>query len=228
MQPAVHHIPDQKSIILAEPERIISKALVALIERNPHYKIIKECRDAEEVVKHVVELEPDVLITGIHLDEKNGAEAIRSLRKERKSIKIVVLGSYRDVMTIRMVLDAGADAYISRGDDPEELFTALNKTLSGKRYVPSSYSQILINLKDAYSSSLEAKDFDPLGELSNREREVFYMLANGKPNRLIAKQLYISPRTVETHRARVIKKLGFTSTADLIKYAIRNNLTSCT
>ena len=134
---------------------------------------------------------------------------------------------FEDEATVRQSIAAGAEAYLLKDSSPEEFLNALQAIENNKIYLPQKFSHLYEELQELANTSpskISGELHDPLSILSKREREVFYLLANGLPNRIIAKKLFISPRTVETHRARVIKKLGFASTADLIRYAIRNNL----
>ncbi|MCB0333260.1 MAG: response regulator transcription factor, partial [Bdellovibrionales bacterium] len=129
--------------------------------------------------------------------------------------------------TVLQAFAAGAQAYLFKNSSPDEFLSALKAMENGEFYLPNQLGDLSSEIQELAGSSNSHGKLDlhdPLSQLSKREREVFYLLADGMPNRVIAKKLYISPRTVETHRARVIKKLGFSSTADLIRYALRNNL----
>jgi two-component system response regulator NreC len=125
---------------------------------------------------------------------------------------------FEDEQRVRQALQAGANAYIFKNCSPNELLETLSRTTDNETVVPKGYEYILEKEDELNLSK------DPLTTLTKREQEIFFMLAEGLPNRIIAKKLIISARTVETHRARVIKKLELSSTADIVRYAIRNHL----
>jgi len=214
------------------------------------YKVVGETPDADETVEMVLELKPRLLILDLGLPSKSGLEVIVELKRAKVATKIVVLTMHTNELLAKQAFAAGASAYILKDFTPAELLDALDLVLDGLHVVPAKMQQLhekILNSKNSAGpviaghltnealsnkSKLRSKiklhktELTHLEILSKREREVFYLLAEGLPNRTIAKKLFISPRTVETHRARVIKKLDFGSTADLIRYAIKNGLTA--
>ncbi|MCB0329092.1 MAG: response regulator transcription factor [Bdellovibrionales bacterium] len=215
------------SILHADPHRLFRFGIEALLSRSGRYEYLAECENAQETLEKVIKLRPDILLIELALKDKSGVEVIQQLRMEQRPIKIIVLSGYEDEATVRHSLHAGADGYVFKSSTPELLLEALAAVREADSVVlPNSLNHLQNQKhKDGNGRSKNSlSEFDPLVTLSKREREVFYLLADGQPNRVIAKQLFISPRTVETHRARVIRKLGFENTADIIRYALRNNL----
>ncbi len=216
-----------RTVILSDDHTIVRHAVKTILEKSGNFSIIGECESADETVELVEKHSPDFLILDLGLPGKSGLEVIYDLKEKECSTKIAILTMYEDEATVRQAFAAGAQAYLFKNSSPDEFLAAFDTMDNGDYYLPEQLKELrsdVIDLAKASPSNGKVDIHDPLSLLSKREREVFYLLADGMPNRVIAKKLYISPRTVETHRARVIKKLGFSSTADLIRYALRNNL----
>lgn len=210
-------------VLLADDHSIVRHAIRTIIETVKGYNIVGEAENADRTIQLVQELKPDLLILDLGLPGKSGLEAIYELKQHQSPVKIIVLTMYEEEEKVRQALAAGASAYLLKNSSSREFLDALDAVRRGEIFLSKRFE----HLKDTVGTDrLPDTSNDPLHKLSQREREVFYMLADGMPNRVIAKKLFISSRTVETHRARVIKKLGFNSTADLIRFAIRNNLLS--
>ena len=206
------------TVVLTDDHAIVRHAVRTILENDDRYNVLAEADCADDAIALVKEHQPDILVLDIALPGKSGIEALHELNKNGCNTKVVILSMFEDEIKVKQALQAGASAYIFKNCSPKELVETLSKTASNERTVPKGYEHLLTN------GNGDSLSKDPLGSLTKREREIFYMLAEGLPNRIIAKKLIISARTVETHRARVIKKLGFSSTADIIRYAIRNHL----
>ena len=154
-------------------------------------------------------------------------DVIHELKGKKIHTKIVILSMYDDEIKVKQALASGSDGYLLKDFSPDEFLIAMNSVVSGKKVVPPKFNHLLTQVSDPSSKNANGSSStatDPLEILSPREREMFFLLVEGLPNRTIAKKLFISPRTVETHRARVIKKLQLSSNADLIRYAIKHGL----
>jgi len=215
------------SVVLADDHAMMRHALRNILQKNNTFEVVGEAENAEKALELVGLHKPRFLVLDIGLPGRSGLEVIYELTQKQSKTAIIVVSMYEEEATIRQAISAGARGYLPKNSPPEQLLAALQTVMQGKLFVPDQYSHLLEELEEMVHSSGKVstrKALDPLSKLSKREREIFYLLADGSPNRVIAKKLFISPRTVETHRARVIKKLGFDSTADLIRYAIMNNL----
>lgn len=210
--------PKSSTVVLTDDHAIVRHAVRTILESDERYQILAETNCADGAVALVRQHQPDILVLDIALPGKSGIDALREINKHKTSTKTVILSMFEDELRVRQALHAGASSYIFKNCSPTELLETLSRTASNEMVVPKGYEHIL-NKEDGFSLSK-----DPLTTLTKREREIFFMLAEGLPNRIIAKKLIISARTVETHRARVIKKLGLSSTADIVRYAIRNHL----
>lgn len=213
------------SVLVADDHTLVRHGIKTILDGADRYEVVGEARDADETMELLASLKPDILLLDIGLPSKSGIEVIYELREKQIPITIVVLTMHENEIMAKQALSAGAMAYILKDFTPEGLLQTIDKAVDGERVVPPQFQHIIEEIeRKGPSISGNGSEADPLSKLSRREREVFFLLADGMPNRTIAKKLFISPRTVETHRARVIKKLGFKSTADLIRYAIKNNL----
>ncbi|RMG41417.1 MAG: DNA-binding response regulator [Candidatus Dadabacteria bacterium] len=212
------------SVIVADDHGIIRHALKDVLGDDSSYVVVGEAADSEQATQLVLQKKPDLLILDLGLPGKSGIEVLYELKREEVATKVLVLTMYDDEPKVRHALAAGADGYTIKNISPEEMLTALDTIRKGEIYLHPRFEYLRAEIDKIRKKAAADKFADPLQRLSRREREVFYMLADGMPNRVIAKKLFISPRTVETHRARVIKKLGFHSTTDLVRYAIRHDL----
>lgn len=217
--------PDQTTVVLTEDHDIVRYAVRALLEQSGRYRVVGEAENAEKSLELLEKLRPEIVLLDIGLPGRSGLESIYQIKERGLATKIVVFTMYDDPAKMKQALAAGAVGYLLKSSPPENLLQELERVLRGEVVLPKRYEHLKNEVTWSPTSGEKPPgEGDPLDKLSKREREVFFLLADGLPNRVIAKKLFISPRTVETHRARVIKKLGFNSTADLIRYAIRHNL----
>lgn len=213
-------------VVIADDHKLLRHAVRDILGKTPSYEIVGEASNAEEAIKVVAKERPDILILDLGLPLRSGLDVILELRRAKLDVKIVVLSMYEDEAKVKQALSNGANGYLLKDFSPEQFSDALTTVISGKVFVPQKFSHlagtphsIATNGTNGHGTSN-----DPLSALSPREREMFFLIVDGLPNRTIAKKLFISPRTVETHRARVIKKLQLASNADLVRYAIKHGL----
>lgn len=217
------------SIVIAEDHTLVREGIKNILTSTEQFNILGEASGADAAVAEVERLNPELLILDMGLPEKSGIEVLYTIREKGLQTKVIILTMHENELMAKQSILAGARAYILKDFTPQGLLETINKVLSGAIVLPQQFDHLREEIGQALKKAKPGKrprsfEEDPLYKLSKREREVFFLLANGMPNRVIAKKLFISPRTVETHRARVIKKLGFKSTADLIRYAIKSNL----
>lgn len=205
---------DPVKVLLIEDHDLVRYTLRRYLESSGRYCVVAEAHDVDSALALTSNLAPDLSIVDIGLPGKNGLEYVAQARKLLPNLRVVCLSMYEESQKVHSALELGAAGYISKSSPPELFLASLSRILGGETVTPNFYTV----------SAPPAPPVDPLHKLSRREREIFLLLADGDPNRVIAKKLSISPRTVETHRARVIKKLGFNSTTDLVRFAIRHHL----
>lgn len=219
-------------VLLADDHKLLRHAVRGILETTTNFSIVAETGTADDTLKLLQHHSPDILILDIGLPQRSGLDVLHEIKRLGLTTKIVILSMYDDEQIVQQSLLAGADGYLLKDFSPDEFLSALNKVMHGGKFVPQKFAHLLTNVLGKVSnaktkgitSSSPNSNFDPLEKLSPRERQMFFLLVEGIPNRTIAKKLFISPRTVETHRSRVIKKLKLGGNADLIRYAIKHGL----
>ena len=211
-------------ILLVDDHTIVRHAVRTILDASGRYQVIGEAGTADEAIETARNGKPQFVLVDLGLPGKSGIEFIFELHQEGSAARILILTMHEDEARVRQAFDAGARGYLLKSSSSAELLEALDTVADGGIYLAPRFAHLKGEVLAREAKGPPTSPTDPLGLLSRREREVFYLLADGMPNRLIARKLFISPRTVETHRARVIRKLGFQSTAELIRFAIRNNL----
>lgn len=205
------------NIVLADDHHIVRKGLQALLSGEADFKVVGESSDGIETVDLVEKLKPDILVLDIMMGGINGLEVTRQLAKKSPQTGVVILSMHSNEGYVLEALRSGAKAYILKDNTTEDLVRAIREVAAGHRYLSSPLSERAIA---AYTEKTSIDSNDPYEKLTSREREILQMAAQGLSNSEIASRLFISPRTVETHRANVMRKLGVRSHAELIKYAM--------
>ncbi len=210
-------------IILADDHKLFCEGLRSMLERQTGLEVIATAPDGHTVIHLARELSPDVVIIDIGMPNLNGIEATRKIVTENPAIKIIALSMHSDKRFVVEMLKAGASAYLLKDCDFEELTGAISSVMEDNPYISSAVAKVVI--KD-YVKNLREENTSAFTILTAREREVLQILAEGKNTHQIASTLFVSEKTVESHRRQIMKKLGINSVAGLIKYAIREGLTS--
>jgi len=207
--------------MLADDHQVVRKGLRALLSSEPDFKIIGEAGDGLETVKLVEELQPDVLVLDLMMGGINGLEVTRQLNRKNPKTGIVILSMHSNEAYVLEALRCGAKAYILKESSPEELVRAIKEVSNGRRYLSAPLTERAI---EAYTQKTEFKLIDPYDQLTTREREILQLTVQGSTNTDIASRLLISPRTVETHRTNLMRKLSLHNHVQLIQFAIQHGL----
>ena len=210
-------------IILADDHRIMREGLRALLERDAAIEVIAEADNGRTTVELSRELNPDVVVIDIGMPDLNGIDATRQIVSESPAVKVIALSMHSDRKFVREMLSAGASGYLLKDSAFEELGTALTTVINNQTYLSPKIADTVV--KD-YLGKVEPKESKVSPALTKREREVLQLIAEGKTTKDIASQLYVSIKTIETHRKQIMDKVGLNSVAELTKYAIREGLTS--
>jgi DNA-binding NarL/FixJ family response regulator len=210
-------------VILADDHTIVRHGLSKLLQQEQDMEVIAQARDGHSTVELTRELSPDMVIMDIGMPDLNGIEATRQIVREFPQVKVVGLSMHSGRKFVIEMLRAGASGYLLKDCALEELTTAVRTVLDGKIYLSPSISDVVVENFVRRSSK---KDDSAFSMLSQREREVLQLMAEGKTTKQIARRLHISPKTVEGHRLRLMTKLDMDSVAKLTKYAIQEGLTS--
>jgi DNA-binding NarL/FixJ family response regulator len=183
--------------------------------------VCAEAANGREAVEKVAQFKPDVAIVDIGMPELNGLEATRQIVKTSPQTEVLILSMHRSDEVVREVLKAGARAYVLKSDADQNLVVAVEMLLQHKPFLTSD---VMDGVLLKYLNSRDGLDTQPQARITAREREIIQLLSEGKSNKEAAVALDISTRTVETHRATIMHKLGMGSVSDLVRYAIRNRI----
>ena len=206
--------------IIADDHEIVRRGLRGILEGENSCHVIAEAADGLSAAQLVDRHKPNVLLLDLNLPRLHGIEVLRQTRTTSPNTRVIVLSMHSDEPYVIESLRAGAAAYILKGSESQEIGQALREVLCGRRFLSPTLSEWAIN-------ALVAKpvdDADPLQSLTQRERMVLQLAAEGHTNPEIAEKLFISPRTAETHRTNLLRKLGLQTQTDLVRFAIRKNL----
>jgi two-component system response regulator NreC len=209
------------TIVLADDHHVVRQGLRSLLESEPDFQVIGEASDGLETVQLVERLKPDVLVVDLMMGGISGLEVTRQVSKQSPRTGVVILSMYGNEAYVLEALRMGAKAYVLKESTSSELAQGVREAAVGHRYLSSSLSERAI---EAYIRKTKDTALDQYDTLTTREREVLHLSVQSYTNAEIAKRLYISRRTVETHRANMMRKLGLRTQAQLISYAIRRGI----
>jgi len=210
-------------ILLADDHKIIRDGLRSLIEKHPEMEVVGEAENGRTTVKLAQELEPDVVIMDISMPDLNGIDATQQIVADVPDVKVIALSMHSDKRFVVGMFKAGACGYLLKDCAFDELEQAINTVLSDQTYLSPKIATVVIK---NYVPHVSAQNTSAFSILSAREREVLQLLAEGKSTKQIASDLYLSIKTIETYRQKIMDKLDIHNLADLIKFAIREGLTS--
>lgn len=209
-------------ILLAEDHTILREGLRSLFAGEPDLEVVGEAADGHQAVQQANALQPDLVLMDLSMPRMNGTEAISAIKRRHPEIKIIVLTNHKAEEYVRAALDAGAGGYVLKDDSRLELLTAIRSVATGHSYLsPGVCSQVVSGFLGRAASPSSATTWDTLTE---REREVIKLVAEGYKNREIAECLSVSIKTVEKHRSNLMRKLDLHSASALTTYAIENGL----
>jgi len=193
----------------------------SLLEAEPGWKVVGEACNGQELLKKAQESRPDVVVIDIGMPLLNGLEASRRLNKALPGVKILILSMHDSEQMARAVLEAGARGYVSKADTSRDLVLAIESVRRNKTFFTSRVDQMVL---ESFLQGGKVKARFTSDRLTSRQREIVQLLAEGKSSKEIAAHLVVSVKTVETHRANIMKRLGCHSVSDLVLYAIRNGI----
>ena len=201
-------------ILLADDHKFITEGLKGILE--PEYEVVGVVEDGHALVRDAQRLKPDVLVVDISMPKLNGIEAVRKIKSEGSEGKVIFLTMHPEVTYASRALEAGATGFVLKHSAPAELMEAVEKVLAGKTYITGSVAEEL----DSTSHNRQ----DPIRRLTSRQLEVLQLLAEGHSARKIGDVLFISPRTVEFHKYKIMEELGIHNSAELVQYAIKTGI----
>ncbi len=209
-------------ILIADDHMVVRQGIRTVIEDVPEFEIVAEAGDGEEALRLVREVGPDVVVLDVTMPGKTGLEVAREIREAGHDVAVLILSMHDDPEYVLQAVRAGADGYVLKDVAPGELREAIRAVASGKEFfTPRVTHQLSVALREELEREQRRARID---SLTGREREVLLGIADGKTNREIAQELGISPRTVETHRERVMAKLRTRTVAGLTRLVIEHGL----
>ena len=209
-------------IVLADDHELVRRGLQSVLAERPDWVVVGEAADGREALKLCGRLRPDVVVLDFAMPEMNGLEATRQILAAAPETRVLLLSMHESEQIVREVLEAGAQGYLLKSDAGRELVRAIDALIDNKPYFTSRVAQMV--LRGFLTAAKPEGVADAGGRLSPREREIVQLLAEGRSNKEVAAALGISVKTAETHRARVMQKMGFHSITELVRYAIRNKM----
>jgi len=207
-----------RRIIIVDDHDAVRRGVRQLLETKPYYQVVGEAADGRSALKLARETQPDIAILDYSVPELNGLDLSHALRREFPRIEILLYTMHDREEIIMEVLRAGVRGFVLKSDTEKHLIAALDALSIRRSYFSGAVSDALLD------QFLESKPHTLTGSLTHREREIVQQVAEGRINKEIAQRLNISVKTVETHRASAMRKLKLRTTADLVRYAVRNQL----
>ena len=209
-------------VLLVDDHTLVREGIHALMQRHNDIDIVGEASDGREAIEKTNELDPDVIVMDLSMPSMGGIEATRQILRQKPAARIVVLSRHEDVSYARSLLEAGALGYVSKKAVSDELAVAIRTVYAGEVYLHLSMTKAIT---EDYDQLLRfQQNEDPYESLTEREKEVLHLVAEGYSNRQIAAQLYLASKTVINYRKNIAVKLGINSPIRLIKYAIEKGL----
>ena len=207
-------------ILLADDHTMVRQGLRKVLEERPEWQVVAEAGDGHEAVRLAELHKPDVAVLDVAMPLLNGIEATRRIAKRVPHTRILVLSMYSDEAYVTQMMKAGATGYLLKDSAGVDLLEAVQAVAQGKSYFSPAVARLML---DDYARQ-RGTDDDRYESLSDREREIFQLIAEGKVNKEIATLLFISLSTVETHRARIMEKLDLHSAAEIVLHAVRRGV----
>ena len=215
---------EQKSIIIIDDHPLFREGLKTIISRDDRFKVIGEAGSGHEGLEIIKRLKPDLAIVDISLPDQSGIQLTRDLRRLFSETKILIVSMHSKIDYIAEAFQAGATGYVVKESASERLLQGLKSVVKGDYYLDSSVSHAVVeNLMKSPLKAAKITDAD-YASLTPREQEVMRFLAEGLSSKAVAEKLFISPKTVENHRANIMNKLGLHSTIELVRYAAKLGL----
>ena len=206
-------------VMIADDHQLFREGLVNILSDTSEIEIVAQAENGKNAITFAKKYNPDIILMDIGMPVMNGLEATRYLQKEHPEIKVIALSMHTDRHFIKEILDAGAYGYLFKDCSYQQLIEAINKVFSGKKYLSEIITGILI-----HDYLRKEKISEPTPELTERESEILKLFAEGHSSREISELLFVSIKTVGTHKQNILEKLKLKSTADMVKYSLKKGI----
>jgi DNA-binding NarL/FixJ family response regulator len=209
-------------VVVADDHSVVRQGLKAWLERSGHVQVVGEASDGREAVSIVEQLQPDVVIMDIAMPVLNGIEATAQITRRSPGTKVIILSMHADESYILRALGAGAKGYLLKESTESDVLPAVRSVRDGKPYFTPSIARLLL---EDYMRMLKQNNLqDSYDLLTEREKEVLQLLAQGKSNKEVAQILDLSPHTIDSHRTNMMQKVNLHNTAEIVLYAVRKGI----
>ena len=212
--------PDKRTVFLVDDHPIVRQGLAQMINNQADLAVVGQGEDAYGSLRAIRDAKPDLVMVDVSLKDSDGIELVKELRAQSPGLPVLVLSMHDESLYTERALRAGASGYVMKQEPPETLLSAIRAVLSGEVYVSNKMSATLVKRMVGGKKRSEGL---PMDRLRDRELEVFRMIGAGKSVKEIAEKLFLSIKTVEAHREHIKEKLNFKSSAELLRFAIRNS-----
>ena len=219
--PMANNRKQKIKVLVVDDHPVVRKGLQTCLAKQERLKIVGEASDGDEALQKSRDLDPDVILLDISMPRMNGLAVTEQLRKETPNVKVLILSVHNNKEYIFRIIQSGAHGYVSKEASPDELLRAIEAVFDGQAFFSPEIARAALN---QFVNNGGKKE--PFAQLTDREREVLVLIAEGQSNKEIANKLGIGVRTIETHRERIMRRLNIHSVAGLTKYAIANGLVS--
>jgi DNA-binding NarL/FixJ family response regulator len=207
-------------VFLADDHAIVREGLAGVLEAQPDVRVVGTAADGRDAMRQIAALDPDVAVMDISMPHMNGIDAAREMRDRGLRARVVILSMHSSAEHVFQALEAGASGYLLKDSAAKEIIDAVRAVHAGRRYLCGKVAEVMADNFERLSAA------SPLARLSKRERQVLQLVAEGRSSAQIAAALHLSPKSVDTYRSRLMRKLGIGDVAGLVKFAIRHGLAS--
>jgi DNA-binding NarL/FixJ family response regulator len=208
-------------VFIADDHKILRESLIILLSRDENIEVIGEAADGQEAFGKICSSSPDVAVLDISLPGLNGLDLAAKLHQEAPNVKIVILTMHKSEDFVARALFAGVKGYVLKENALEELIQSIRKVHEGGMFLSNTITELVVN---TYMKESQTGLHDDTKSMSTREREILQLLAEGYNNKDVSEKLNLSVKTVETHRANIMRKMEFKNVTELVLYAVRNHM----
>jgi two-component system response regulator NreC len=210
-------------ILLADDHKVVRQGLRALLEKEKEFEVVGEAENGREAVSKAIETKPDIVLLDVAMPDLNGLEAARQIKAKLPKAKVIALSAHENSSYVLGMIKSGASGYILKDVAFKEITDAIRMVAAGDFYLSQKVAGAVV---DGFLQRGAAAGSKAIASLTEREREVLQLLAEGHSAREVADKLFVSVKTIEVHRWKLMRKLGLKNNAELIKFAIREGLTT--
>lgn len=214
---------EKVEIIVADDHHLVRSGIIKILNEHDPFEVISEAENGKEAIEKCEILKPDVLLLDLDMPVLNGLDAVPIIKKKMPNQKVGILTMHKEKFLVEKLIKLGVEGYLYKSSEPEDLIYGVSKIASGKRFYTSEVTEKLVISEPTFKQTSK-EQMVLVAQLSDREKEILKLIAEGFSNTVIGEKLFISARTVDTHRANIMKKVEVKNLAGLIRFAIASGL----